>query len=73
MSQLPSQRDRILMYLYDNEWITPMDAIQEFGCTKLATRISELIDAGYSIEKQTVKNKNRYGQTVHYMRYRLAV
>jgi hypothetical protein len=58
--------------MYDYEWITPMDAIREFGCTKLATRISELINNGYSIEKQTVNSKNRYDQKVHYMRYRLA-
>ena len=73
MSAKMSQRAKILEYLYDNEWITPMDAISEFGCTKLATRISELIDAGYSIEKQLVTDKNRFGQKIHYMRYRLAV
>ena len=71
MSRL-SQGTRILNYLKDTDsWITPMDAIREFGCTKLATRISELIDSGYPIEKQLVSDKNRYGQTVHYMRYRL--
>ena len=67
-----TQRDRILEFMHDYGWITPMDAIHEFGCTKLATRISELIDLGHSIEKQTVTSKNRYGQKVHYMRYRLA-
>jgi hypothetical protein len=68
-----TQRDRILEFMHDYGWITPMDAIHEFGCTKLATRVSELIREGYEIEKQTVTDKNRWGQTVRYMRYRLAV
>ena len=71
--RIPTQREKILQYMSDFGWITPMDAIRELGCTKLATRVSELIREGYEIEKQTVTDKNRWGQTVHYMRYRLAV
>ena len=72
MSQ-PTQRQRILEYMQECGVITPMEAIYDLGCTKLATRISELIREGHEIEKELVYGKNRYGQTIHYMRYRLAV
>jgi hypothetical protein len=57
----------------DFEWITPMEAIHQIGCTKLATRISELIRIGYEIEKDTVWYENWRGQRRHFTRYRLAV
>lgn len=68
-----NQREMILQYMRDFGSITPMEAIHEIGCTKLATRISELIRDGTEITKETVTDKNRCGQTVHYMRYRLVV
>lgn len=64
-----TQHERILKYIDDFGSITPMEAIHEFGCTKLATRVSELIRDGHQIKKQTVTDKNRYGQTVHYTKY----
>lgn len=69
----PSQGQRILAYMQDFGSITPMEAIFEIGCTKLATRVSELIRAGHKIQKETVYGKNRWGQTIHYMRYRMGV
>ena len=68
-----TQRDMILQYMRENGSITPMEAIEHIGCTKLATRISELIGDGYEIVKETIWNKNRWGKRVHYMKYRLAV
>lgn len=72
MSSKMTQRAKILQYLYDNEWITPLDALRELGCMRLAARINELILDGYSIEKETVYDRNRNGEVVHYARYRLA-
>ena len=43
-SALRSRRRRILAYLQQGNTITPMEAVQIFGETKLATRISELIN-----------------------------
>lgn len=68
-----TQRDMILQYMRENGSITPMEAIEHIGCTKLATRVSELIRDGYEIVKETIWNKNRWGKTVHYTKYRLAV
>lgn len=70
---MKTQRQRILEYMQEFGSITPMEAIHELGCTKLATRISELIDDGHGIIKEVVWDKNRWGQRVHYMKYRLAV
>ena len=69
----PTQRQRIMEYMQECGAITPMEAIYDLGCTKLATRISELIREGHDIKKEMVYRKNRFGQTVHFMRYRLAV
>lgn len=52
--------------------ITPMEAFMEYGITKLATRVSELIRQGERISKEPAEAKNRYGQTVRFMRYRRA-
>ena len=68
-----NQREMILQYMRENGSITPMEAIEHIGCTKLATRISELIDEGHEIIKDPIQNRNRWGKRVHYMRYRLAV
>lgn len=68
-----TQHERIMRYIDDFGSITPMEAIREIGCTKLATRISELIQRGEKIRKETVTDKNRWNQTVHYTRYSRAV
>lgn len=68
-----SQRERILEYLENHpEGITPMEAFVNLKITKLATRISELIDMGYAIDKTYESHKNAHGDTVRYMRYRKA-
>ena len=67
-----NQRTRILEYLREKPGITPMEAFGELGITKLATRIGELIEAGYDIRKVWVTDVNRYGERVRYMKYYLA-
>ena len=72
-SKRPTQKEMILDYMRIYGWITPMDAIEHIGCTKLSTRIGELARKGYEIVKEWVVKKNRWGVTVRYKRYRLAV
>lgn len=71
MSKYPTQKEQILDYMRNREWISPMDAIYHIGCTKLSTRIGELIRSGYQIEKQTVNYRNYQDQPRHYTKYRL--
>lgn len=66
-----TQRERIIEYMNTHGSITPMEAFNELGITKLATQISYMIRDGYTVEKIFEKSKNRYGEPCHYMRYRL--
>ena len=64
-----NQGERIIEYIERFGSITPMEAFSDLGITKLATRISELRKMGMESEKEYIKSKNRFGETVHYMRY----
>ena len=66
-----TQHSRIAKYLACHDWITPMDAYNALGITKLATRISEMKRKGYVFDQKTVAVTNRYGETVNVMAYRL--
>lgn len=65
-----TQHQKILEYIRKNGSITPMEAIQEIGCTKLATRVGELKRAGYNITGEMETGTNRWGEKCHYMRYK---
>ena len=67
-----TQHQRIIQYMRDFGSITPMEAFTELGITKLATRIGEIAQRGQGISRQMETSKNRYGETVRFMRYRLA-
>lgn len=67
-----TQQKLILAHLDTYGSITPMEAFMEYGITKLATRVSELRRQGHQIIKVYEEGKNRFGQKVHYMRYRRA-
>ena len=43
----------------------------DLGITRLASRIHDLRELGIEIDSETIKGKNRYGETVHYTRYSL--
>lgn len=66
-----NQGEKIIQYCHDFGSISPMEAFNDLGITKLATRVSELSRAGIEFEKKFVKTKNRYGEPVYYMRYSL--
>lgn len=64
-----TQCEKILKYIKENGSITQMDALREFGCMRLASRISTLKNIGYKIVANFETSKNRYGDTVRYARY----
>ncbi len=66
-----TQCEKILQYIKENGSITQMDALREFGCMRLASRISSLKNIGYKIVANLETSKNRYGDTVRYARYRM--
>jgi hypothetical protein len=66
-----SQCERILAYLDEFGSITTLEAFRDLGIARLASRIHDLKRRGYIFERDFVESKNRYGETVRYMRYSL--
>jgi hypothetical protein len=66
-----TQVDRVLRHLNDNRGITTWEAIKEYGITRLSAKIFDLRKMGYDIENEWVYARNRYGEPVRYVRYRL--
>lgn len=66
-----TQCEKILRYIEENGSITPLDAMREFGCMRLASRICDLKKAGYNIKREMETGKNRKGEPVLYARYTL--
>lgn len=65
-----SQKARILAYLQEGYTLTPLEALNLFGTTKLATRVSELIDEGHTeIRKNFVTVATKDGGSTHVMQY----
>ena len=67
-----TQCERVLRHLEDYGSIDPMEAIYEYVCMRLASRISDLKRQGYPIVSERTKGKNRYGEDTSYCTYRLA-
>jgi len=67
-----TQKGLILQALMNGETLTPQTAIYRFGCTKLATRISELIAEGHTeIVKEWATVYNREYKAVKVMSYKI--
>ena len=65
------QTERILKYINDFGSITSLQAMQDLGVMRLASRITDLKQAGYEIDSEYVHSKNRYGEPIKYKRYYL--
>lgn len=70
-SQKVTQCEKILKYMNEYGAITPIDALREFGCMRLASRITDLKKSGVAIKKEMVSAKNRDGETVRFALYKL--
>lgn len=70
-SRKVTQCDKILKYMNEYGGITPIDALREFGCMRLASRITDLRKSGVAIKKEMVSAKNRDGETVRFALYKL--
>tara|TARA_R100001086_G_scaffold177485_2_gene98062 strand:+ start:458 stop:664 length:207 start_codon:yes stop_codon:yes gene_type:complete len=54
-----AQRKRILQHLKRHRKITPLDALDLYGCFRLAARISELRDQGFKIKTVNVRRNGK--------------
>ena len=50
-----SQEKRILEYLKEGNSITPLDALNRFGCFRLGARIWNLKHSGHNIKEEDVR------------------
>lgn len=66
-----TQAEQIVRHLRDYGSITTMEAMQDYGIMRLASRISDLKKAGVPIQVEMVSGKNRYGEATSYARYHL--
>ncbi len=66
-----TQCERIIDYINEFGSITALDAMREFGCMRLASRICDLKRQGFNIVREMETKKNRYGESVAYARYTL--
>lgn len=66
-----TQTEKILRHMEEYGSITPLDALKEYGCMRLASRICDIKRAGIAVTKEIETSQNRYGEPVRYARYRL--
>lgn len=72
MDKRESQNDKVLRYLKTHDsGITPLDALDSFGCFRLSGRIKDLRTMGYCIKTERVEVLNKYGQKCRVARYTL--
>ncbi len=67
-----TQTQHIKEYMEKNGSITPLEALREFGCMRLAARINDLERAGMNIIHETSFYINNEGKRVSFARYRMA-
>lgn len=67
-----TQCEKILRHMEDFGSITSLEAMQEYGIMRLASRISDLKQMGVPVRKEMVSGKNRYGEPTAYARYSIA-
>lgn len=54
-----SQRSDILRHLRNGGTLTPIDALEQFGCMRLAPRIQELRSEGWDIQTLDVTRNGK--------------
>lgn len=64
-----NQTDKILAYMKKNGSITPLDALREFGCMRLAARIADLKHDGHQIGSRTKYSISQCGEKVRFAEY----
>lgn len=66
-----TQCERILRHMKDFGSITSLEAVNEYGIMRLASRINDLRAQGIAIVSEVKTGKNRYGEDTHFAVYKL--
>lgn len=67
----PTQSERLLNYLKTHGSITQLEALNELGIMRLASRVTDLKKQGHRIEGRMARVENRYGESCRVKQYRL--
>ena len=67
-----TQEERVIDYLSKNLTINSIQALNELGIFRLASRVSNLKKQGHSITSRMIPVTNRYGEKCHVSEYSLA-
>ena len=70
-TQKMTQCERILRHLRDHGSISSLEAINEYGILRLASRVNDLKRRGYNIVGETKTGRNRYEEKTSFKVYRL--
>lgn len=65
-----NQCELIVRYIREHGSITTHEAFFDLGVSRLASRIHDLTEAGYSFKKESVRVRTRYGDITTVTRYR---
>ena len=61
--KIESQNKRIIKYLATGKRLTAIEALNKFGCFRLASRVNDLKRLGFDIEKNMItKDGKRFAQ-----------
>ena len=66
-----TQADRVIRYMMEFGSISQLEALNDLGVMRLASRISDLKKRGYPIASTMETVKNRYGDKCYIKRYSL--
>ncbi len=66
-----SQNTQIIQYLEQGNSLDPLTALRKFSCFRLAARIKDLRDSGYSILTTKKVIHNKMGEEIIVADYRL--
>jgi hypothetical protein len=66
-----SQSAQILKWLRDGKPLTPLLALEQFGCFRLAARINDLKSSGHPISSAMITVTTRDGSQTMVAEYRL--
>lgn len=66
-----TQCARILAWLKDGKTLTPLQALSEFSCNRLAARIADLRNAGHEIQTKPITVFNSEGGKCRIAQYSL--
>ena len=71
MAQRMTKTEAVLRWLQSNASISSMEAIKEFGATRLSAIIFNLRKRGYDIDMVWCEGRDRFGNPMRYGRYYL--